>query len=84
MVNTAMIRALMQREKMTQEQLGDLLGVSRQWVTWALLENKRNDVKVSHLAAIADYFGVAVDDMIIKNISAVKAATPKEPVQEPA
>ena len=30
MVNTAMIRALLEREKMTQEQLGDLLGVSRQ------------------------------------------------------
>ena len=53
------------RHKMTQEFVGETIGVSRQAVSkW---ENGASDPSTSNLFAIADLYGISVEDLL-KNI----------------
>lgn len=56
------IRRMRERAGLTQEQLAEKLGVSRQVVTkW---ENGSGMPKIENLKALADYFHVTVDELI--------------------
>lgn len=56
------IRHLRERSGLTQEQLAERLGVSRQVVTkW---ENGSGVPKIENLKALADHFHVTVDELI--------------------
>lgn len=56
------VRHLRERSGLTQEQLAERLGVSRQVVTkW---ENGSGVPKIENLKALADHFHVTVDELI--------------------
>ena len=56
------IKMLREREGLTQEQLGDYLGISKEQVSY--IENLKRPIDVIKLKKIADLFGVQVDDLM--------------------
>jgi len=56
------IKSLREREGLTQEQLGDYLGVSKEQISY--IENLKRPIDVIKLKKVADLFGVQVDDLM--------------------
>ncbi len=59
------IKMLREREGLTQEQLGDYLGISKEQVSY--IENLKRPIDVIKLKKVADLFGVQVDDLMNEN-----------------
>ena len=56
------IKKLREKQGLTQEQLGDYLGISKEQVSY--IENLKRPIDVIKLKKIADLFGVQVDDLM--------------------
>ncbi len=56
------IKSLREREGLTQEQLGDYLGISKEQVSY--IENLKRPIDVIKLKRVADLFRVQVDDLM--------------------
>lgn len=75
------ISFLRKREKMTQEELGAKIGVSKGQVS--LYEKGKTDISINKISAIANLFNVDIGDIVTKDLSqkeVVKTSnqTPKE------
>ena len=76
------LKELRTNEKLTQEQLANILGINR--VQYNQYENNYNTIPIKHLNSIANYFNVSIDyilgfnkhkiyDLLIHDINNIKS-----------
>ncbi|MCD8222673.1 MAG: helix-turn-helix transcriptional regulator [Clostridiales bacterium] len=71
---TSNIRKLRKERKLSQAELGEIIGVSQQIIS--RMERDRNRIEIDNLLSLADYFGVSTDYILAHRETGTDGARP--------
>ncbi|MCD8222879.1 MAG: helix-turn-helix domain-containing protein [Clostridiales bacterium] len=69
------IRKLRKDRKLSQAELGEIIGVSQQIIS--RMERDRNRIEIDNLLSLADYFGVSTDYILAHRETGTDGARPE-------
>lgn len=72
------ISALLENRKVTQKELGEILGMSQPNISKDLNPNDKKCFTLEQVVNIADYFGVSVDSLVGNDVSVSTKHSPRE------